>query len=239
MKPESSITEARHRIVEEVRTARTCKDLWLLVHHARKDDGTISLGSDTVFEGFRDSRELRGPRWRMLASAQEFSADGYSWVVAGPLTAYVLFRQLLAGNVPKGIIMHWDSVHRWAPQCAMIKPTVNSVRGFLNPEIPENRGRGTKRPGRVTRDRLTSSGCRLCGSELELTLHHLIPRGMGGATEEENLLSVCRPCHDAIHRGEIDITDLVMDVSIKRTLGLLQPAGAKLMLFFKRRGHHL
>jgi hypothetical protein len=44
---------------------------------------------------------------------------------------------------------------------------------------------------------------------------------MGGATEEENLLSVCRLCHDAIHRGEIDVTDLVMKVSINRTVGLL------------------
>ncbi len=221
MRSENSIAAVRHRIVEEIRAARACTDRWLLVHLKRKGDETISLGVDTAFEGFQDSRELRGPRWKTLASAREFSADGYSWVIAGPLTAYVLFRQLLAGNGPKGVIMHWDVVRRWAPQCAEITPTVNSVRGFLNPELPENRSRGTKRPGRVTRARLTSDGCLLCGSKLQVTLHHLIPRKMGGATEEENLLSVCRPCHDAIHRGEIDVTDLVMEVSIKRTLGLL------------------
>lgn len=228
MKPETSVAQARHRIVEEVRAARTRSDRWLLVHFTRKGDGAISLGADTVFEGFRDSRELRGPRWRTLASAQEFSDVGFSWVVAGELTAYVLFYQLLADNVPKGVIMHCDAVHRWAPQCAEIIPTVNSVRGFLNADLPENRGRSAKRPGRVTRARLTSNGCYLCGSKLEVTLHHLIPRQMGGATEEENLLSVCRPCHDAIHSGIIDVTGLVIEVESPRVpwrpVGLSQVA---------------
>jgi hypothetical protein len=224
MKPKNQVTQARRRIVEEVRAARTRNDQWLLVHLTRKGDGPISLGAETVFEGFRNSRELRGPRWRTLASTQEFSADGFSWVVAGELTAYVLFHQLLADNVPKGVIMHYDAVHRWAPQCAELTPTVNSVHGFLNADLSENQGRSAKRPGRVTRARLTSSGCHLCGSRLEVTLHHLIPRQMGGATEEENLLSVCRPCHDAIHSGQIDVADLVMEVSVKRTVRLLQTA---------------
>lgn len=221
---ENSVAQARHRVVEEIRAARTRNDQWLLVHLTRKGDGSIFLGADTVFEGFRDSRELRGPRWRTLASAQEFSSDGFSWVVAGELTAYVLFHQLRADNVPRGIIMHSDAVHRWAPQCAEITLTVNSVHGFLNADLSENRSRAAKRPGRVTRARLTSSGCHLCGSKLDVTLHHLIPRQMGGATEEENLLSVCRPCHDAIHSGKINVTDLVMEVSLKRTVRLLQTA---------------
>lgn len=222
MRQEDSLTKLRQRVAEEVRTARARDDRWLLVHLTRRDGGQVALGSDTLFRGFEDSRELRGPRWRPLASAQEFSDIGYSGVVAGELTASLLFRQLLAGKVPKGVVMHVDSVHRWAPQCAEIKATVNSVHGFLNPEVAENRSRGAKRPGRVTRARLTSGGCQLCGSKLELTLHHLIPREMGGATEKENLLSVCRPCHDAIHRGELDVTELMMEVSLKRVMQLLQ-----------------
>lgn len=221
MTPKNSVAQARHQIVEEIRAARTRNDRWLLVHLTRKSEGVIFLGADTTFEGFRDSRELRGPRWRTLANARE-SADGFSWVVAGELTAYVLFHQLLADKVPKGVIMHCDAVHRWAPQCGEITPTVNSVNGFLNADLSENRGRSAKRPGRVTRARLTFSGCHLCGSKLEVTLHHLIPRQMGGATEEENLLSVCRRCHDAIHSGKIDVTDLVMEVSVKRTVRQLQ-----------------
>ena len=222
MKPGSSSAELLRRIVEEVRAARIRKDRWLLVHLTRKDDGIISLGADTIFEGFLGSRELRGPRWRSLASAREFSDAGYSWVVAGQLTACVLFQQLLAGKEPKGVVMHFDAVLRWMPECAETIATVNSVHGFLNPELRENRSHGAKRPGRITRKRLTAAGCRLCGATEDLTLHHLIPREMGGATEEENLLSVCRPCHEAIHSGDIDVNELVMEVSMQRMLTLLQ-----------------
>jgi hypothetical protein len=211
-----ALVQLRKRIAEEVRIARGMDDRWLLIGLTRKDAGSIAQSPDTIFEGFKDSRELRGPRWRTLANAREFSDAGYSGVIAGELTASILFRQLLAGKVPKGIIMHVNAVQRWAPKCAEIGASVNSIRGFLNPETPENRGLGAKRPGRVTRARLTAGGCRLCGGQTELTLHHLIPREMGGATEAENLLSVCRPCHDAIHRGEISVAGLMMEVSLKR-----------------------
>jgi 5-methylcytosine-specific restriction endonuclease McrA len=222
MMKEAFLEQVRQRIAKEVHAAKSKEDRWLLVHLTRKSDGTISLGSDTVFAGFNGSRELRSPRWRTLANAQEFTDAGYSRMIAGELTAQIVFHQLLASHVPKGAIMHADAVYKWAPRCAEIKATVNSVRGFLNPEIPENRGRSPKRPGRVTRERLTSNGCYLCSSKLELTLHHLIPKEMGGATEEENLLSVCRPCHDAIHSGEIDVKGLLMEVSIKRANWLAQ-----------------
>jgi hypothetical protein len=222
MQSEDRLAQLRERLRQEILAARKRSDQWLLVHLSLKGDRTISIGADSVFEGFKDSRELRGPRWRTLENAREFSDLGYSWLVAGELSAYLLFRRLLSQDVPPGVIMHVDAVHRWAPACAAIVPTLNSVRGFLNPELPENKGRAARRPGRVARDRLTSVACRLCGSASNLTLHHLIPREAGGATEDENLLSVCRPCHDAIHNGDVDVRDLVMEVSIKRTQWILK-----------------
>ena len=222
METGSSLEQVRQRIIEEVGAARARDDRWLLVHLTPKFDRTISLGSDTVSAGFKDSRELRGPHWRTLAAARVFSDAGFSWVVASERTAFVLFRQLLAGKVAKGVFMHVDAVHRWAPRCAEVNETVNSVTGFLNPELSQNRSRSSKRPGRVTRARLTASGCHLCKSKKDLTLHHLIPREMGDATEEENLLAVCRPCHDAIHSGVVDVADLVREVYVKRTTRLLE-----------------
>ena len=216
MEQQDRIAQLRERVAQEVREARERADRWLLVHLERKSDGTISLGADTVFEGFEKSRELRGPRWRTLRNAREFSDAGFRLVVAGELTAYIVFHRLLEGNVPPGVIMHSDSVARWAPACVEAAPTINSVRGFLNPEISENKGLSAKRAGRATRSRLTSVGCLLCGATSALTLHHLIPRAAGGATEEINLLSVCRQCHDGIHDGTIDVTDFVMKVFLER-----------------------
>lgn len=222
MKHEDRFGQIRQRIVEEVRSARRREDRWLLVHLTSKGDKKVGFSADSVFEGFKDCRELRGPRWRTLANALEFSGVGYSGVVAGDFTAFLLFRYLLTGKVPKGVIMHVEAVHRWASPCVEITATVSSVRGFLDPQIPEYRGLGAKRLGRAARTRMMSKGCQLCGSKHDLTLHHLIPREMGGATEEENLLSVCRLCHDGIHRGEIDVTALAREVFFKRINWLLQ-----------------
>lgn len=48
------------------------------------------------------------------------------------------------------------------------------------------------------------------------------PKTDGRRHRGGNLLTVCRPCHDAIHRGEIDVTDLVIEVQVKRTTRLLE-----------------
>lgn len=229
MNTEESQASLRERIKHEIRKALAKRDDWLLIHLSVKPNGVISLGSDTIFHGFENSRELRGPRWRSFHNVRQFADQGYSWIVAGELSAQVLFHHLKAGNVPPGIIMHALAVERWAPECATLTQVLNSVRGFLNPTLPENKPFGSRRPGRSTRARLKDHPCRICGGAQELTLHHLIPRVIGGATEEENLLNVCRPCHDSIHNGTLDINDLVMQLSVERmrhTLNAISGADA-------------
>lgn len=46
--------------------------------------------------------------------------------------------------------------------------------------------------------------CRICGrspaeyTDVELHVHHIIPWGVGGITEEENLITICKTCHDGL-----------------------------------------
>ena len=219
---ETRIADLKKRIKEEVRACLDERDEWLLVNLFRKEDGSISIGSDTVFCGFENSSELRGPRWRSLENAREFTDQGFRWLIAGDVSAWVLFQQLKSGTVPPIVIMHTRAVERWAPECAKPKPALNSVQGLVNPALPENRGLAARRPGRSTRDRLKDRPCAICGSRKGITLHHLIPREMGGATEEENLLPACRPCHDSIHNGEVDVSHLVLEVFVNRTQNIIK-----------------
>ena len=44
--------------------------------------------------------------------------------------------------------------------------------------------------------------CEMCGRGRELEIHHRVPKGMGGSKArdvEENLILLCRTCHDARH----------------------------------------
>ena len=46
--------------------------------------------------------------------------------------------------------------------------------------------------------RLADGKCELCGTTMFLTCHHIIPREDGGLNDLENLIALCRSCHDEI-----------------------------------------
>lgn len=41
--------------------------------------------------------------------------------------------------------------------------------------------------------------CEICKKEESYCKHHIIPLSKGGSNREENLIDVCRTCHNAIH----------------------------------------
>lgn len=43
--------------------------------------------------------------------------------------------------------------------------------------------------------------CIFCGAPHGLPEAHFIPRSQGGLGIEQNILTVCRPCHDKLDRG--------------------------------------
>jgi 5-methylcytosine-specific restriction endonuclease McrA len=45
--------------------------------------------------------------------------------------------------------------------------------------------------------------CQLCGSMSTVEVHHLRFRSRGGEDCDENLITICQPCHEAIHGGFI------------------------------------
>lgn len=47
--------------------------------------------------------------------------------------------------------------------------------------------------------------CEVCGSK-SVDLHHIEPKGMGGSKTKdniENLIALCRDCHNKAHAGEL------------------------------------
>ena len=54
-----------------------------------------------------------------------------------------------------------------------------------------------KRVKGKARDRIFArdGGCYRCGWKEGLTVHHVLPKRMGGTNHEENLVSLCEGCH--------------------------------------------
>lgn len=57
----------------------------------------------------------------------------------------------------------------------------------------------------LTRDDHTCQYCKGKSKDQRLEVHHIIFRSQNGSDEEENLLTLCKTCHDALHDGEITL----------------------------------
>jgi len=69
--------------------------------------------------------------------------------------------------------------------------------------------------------------CRHCNSNQNLDPHHVIYKSAGGADTLDNLITLCRACHDGIHTGRIKV-EVVM---------VLEKEGDIIVKFWKRGGY--
>lgn len=51
--------------------------------------------------------------------------------------------------------------------------------------------------------------CVRCSSRKELVVHHVTPVNAGGTAEEENLATLCSPCHQGAHGGALNTGEVV------------------------------
>lgn len=90
-------------------------------------------------------------------------------------------------------------------------------RSQLERKAPLRRRKPRKRPPRRKRRAYRSAvllraggrceRCSIHGSETPLgflDVHHRLPRSRGGSDCVENLVALCRPCHEAIHHHTAD-----------------------------------
>ena len=51
--------------------------------------------------------------------------------------------------------------------------------------------------------------CEYCGKTGVIHVHHLKSKGSGGHDTPENLMSLCKDCHSAVHNGQISKQSLL------------------------------
>jgi hypothetical protein len=211
------------RLRAEIMTARSKDDRWLLVSFSYGATGMVAYAADTKFAGFSKHRVLRSPRWRGLDNAAGFHDIGYPMIVAGELTTAVLLRKIIDRPSFTGAVIHCKVLEELLPELARPASAIDAPDGFVGEMSDRYSSLGARRPGKAVRRRLTAS-CKFCGATRDLTLHHLVHRQMGGATEANNLLCVCRSCHERVHAGKVDFTQFVWDYRLLQTQTVLDQA---------------
>lgn len=57
----------------------------------------------------------------------------------------------------------------------------------------------------LNRDNYTCQFCKGKSKDSKLEVHHIIFRRNGGSDEEDNLICLCKTCHDKLHKGKIKL----------------------------------
>lgn len=70
----------------------------------------------------------------------------------------------------------------------------------------------------LRRGTLQCPGCEAPFEPERLTKHHIRPRSRGGPTTVENLVLICRACHDAVHRKKPRRQDRIRRAKLRRFL---------------------
>jgi HNH endonuclease len=77
---------------------------------------------------------------------------------------------------------------------------------------PNYRGTANKTTGRQTAFRSFPKVCMICGFDVVVTVHHIIPRRLGGTNELENLVVLCPNHHAMADKGLISVDELKLIV---------------------------
>ena len=71
----------------------------------------------------------------------------------------------------------------------------------------------SRREAVLHRDNYT---CQCCGKKhTRLEVHHIIFRSQGGTDDEKNLITLCKVCHDAIHKGTLVLNKKPKNLNLK------------------------
>lgn len=83
--------------------------------------------------------------------------------------------------------------------------TVRSIQYVIAKHFPEvKKYRKPNRENEKRRGHFTfirehkKERCGMCGSQDRLEWHHMIPLDMGGKSDEENMICLCKSCHETI-----------------------------------------
>lgn len=152
------------------------------------------MSYDTEFAGFEGALEKRVLSYRLINDVRTLVEIGYN--------IFVIDLVSLAIWVKKGgkAIVHRTVVESVFTDFLKPRPVRKSLaRGMVKADFKTP----VRRPSRLLRERLRRcSGyrCILCGSEENLSIHHLLPFRHGGITELDNLILLCERCHNIIEK---------------------------------------
>lgn len=74
----------------------------------------------------------------------------------------------------------------------------------------------------LNRDGYTCQHCKGKSTDPKLHCHHIIFKSKNGTNTPENLITLCNTCHDALHRGEINLSNIKSKTKHATEVGIIK-----------------
>lgn len=84
---------------------------------------------------------------------------------------------------------------------ALKNPTVTQHKWLYQKGV--NYGFANRKAYVLNRDDYTCQYCKGKSKDNRLEVHHIVFRSQGGSDDENNLITLCKTCHDKLHAGQI------------------------------------
>lgn len=170
------------------------------------EDGTIERSVMSHWVGFTNTKPQREIRVATIINPNNYRKAFRRLKEPSSLVNNEkdLFIYLLIGG--NGLIEK-TVAEKFFPELIQPLTVVNSFsKGFLKQEsLPKQKiNHAPTKKVRMNVLKRDNFRCRICGRspdnyvDIELHVHHILPWGQGGITEEDNLITLCNTCHDGL-----------------------------------------
>jgi 5-methylcytosine-specific restriction endonuclease McrA len=147
---------------------------------------------------YRRTRRTRKTRYRPARFDNRGKANKLAPSVQSKLDSHLREKQFIESILP---ITHWKvevasfDIHK------ISNPSVSKTQGWTYQE-GQQKGFYNLKAYILSRDGYTCQQCKK-NKNLHLHVHHIVFRSQGGTDSPENLITLCEPCHEALHAGTL------------------------------------
>ncbi len=136
------------------------------------------------------------------AHAATLDGAGYRWLAVTTQEHLAVYMRIGGRAIIAEPLARKFFAHHLEPR----EVVASGPMGFVtyDPEAREVTARAPTRKQRLRIMKRDGYRCRLCGARptddvnVKLHLHHVRPFGIGGLTEDENLITICETCHNGL-----------------------------------------
>jgi hypothetical protein len=165
-----------------------------------RNDITTTMKARARYRRDRRNRKTRYRKARWLNRKNSIKTDRFSPTMRSKIETHLREIRLVQSLLPiRQIVLETST---FDPH-ALKNPEVLKHKWLYQKGI--NYGFANTKAYVLTRDQYTCQRCKGKLKDQRLEVHHIVFRSQNGSDEETNLVTLCKTCHDALHKGEITL----------------------------------